>query len=104
VATTLITPTGAPAVKSNEARIAMPELVTPARDRHYVLVKVSSGSGSAKLPIRLVELVELVASAARAGHRARMTRTRTATIETNRVVRIAVTRSVLKVPGVSLLG
>lgn len=97
-------PPGAPAAKSNKARIAMLRLVTPARGQHYLLVKVSSGSGSAKLRIRLVELVELVASSARAGHSARITRTRTVTIKTNRVVRIAVTRSVLKVPGVSLIG
>ncbi|MGB8881511.1 MAG: hypothetical protein WCD11_34775 [Solirubrobacteraceae bacterium] len=97
-------PPGAPAVKSNEARIAMLRLVTPARGQHYLLVKVSSGSGSAKLRIRPVELVELVASSARAGHEARITRTRTVAIKTNRVVRIAVTRPVLKVPGVSLVG
>jgi hypothetical protein len=68
VAPTLMPP-GAPAVKSNEARVAMLRLVTPARGQRYPLVKVSSGSGSATLRIRLVELVELVASSARAGHR-----------------------------------
>jgi hypothetical protein len=97
-------PTGAPAVKSNEARIAMLRLVTPARGQRSLLVKVSSGSGSDKLRIRLVELVELVASAARPGHQARIMRTRTATVKTSRGVRITVTRSVLKVPGVSPVG
>jgi hypothetical protein len=90
-------------VKSNEARIAMLRLVTPARGQRYPLVKVSSGSGSATLRIRLVELVELVASSARAGHEARITRTRTVAIKTNRVVRIPPTRPVPKVPGVSLI-
>jgi hypothetical protein len=98
VAPTLV-PTGSPAVKSNKPRIALLRLVTPARGQHYLLVRVSSGSGSAKLRLRLVERI-----ATAGGGKARITKTRTVTIMTNRTVKILVPASVLKVKGVSLIG
>jgi hypothetical protein len=98
VAPTLL-PTGSPAVKSNKARITMLRLVTPARGQHYLLVKISSGSRSAKLRLRLVERV-----ASAGGRHARITRTRVVTITTNRTVKVVVPASVMKVQGVSLIG
>jgi hypothetical protein len=92
-----------PAVKRIKAQITLLRLVSPAHGQHYVLIRVKSSSTSAK--VRL-SLTSAVGHSAGKGHRHVRTRTSTRTIKlrTNRLVKVTVAGSVLKLGRASLLG
>jgi hypothetical protein len=91
-----LVPTAAPAVAGVKTRIALVRLATPVHGKHYVLIRVVSGSQTVKIRLRLQVRVHA------AGHSSTVRESRTVTIRANRLVKIAVSNSVVRVLGVSL--
>lgn len=88
--------------KGKKASIAMLRLVSPAHGKHYVLIRVTSGSSSARV---LLHLIKALGGKASAGHKIHTrTTSRVVKVATNRVIKVPVANSVLKIGRASLLG
>ena len=84
-----------PAAKVVKTRLTLVRLVTPAHGKHHVLLKVLSGSGTAKLRLSLVE--RLSRTGKHGSRTVRHTVVRTMTVRTNRTISITVPSSVFKI-------
>jgi hypothetical protein len=85
-----------PAVAGVKTRITLVRLLSPVHGRHYVLIRVASGSRTVTVQLRLVVRNHL------AGRSQTVRETRTITVRSNRLVKVAVSNSVIRVAGASL--
>ena len=83
-------------------QITLLRLVSPAHGQHYVLMKVKSGTSSAKVQLRLVSLVGHSSKVGK--HHQTKTSSKTVRVRTNRQVKVAVSSAVLKIARARLLG
>jgi hypothetical protein len=81
-----------PAVKNVKARITLARMLSPVHGKHYVVLEVSSKSARTKLRLRLV---------VKSGKHKR-TIVRVVTIRSDRKVKVALAKNVIRIAGVSL--
>jgi hypothetical protein len=95
-----LVPSGSPAVAGSSAKIALARLLSPAHGRHYLVIRVRSSANSVTLRVRLV--LATGHSAGAGAHKTHVV-TRLITIRTNRLVKIALASSVIRLGSVVIV-
>ena len=78
---------------SSKSRVALARFLTPAHGAHYALVRISSASRTVRVRLRLLEKTR---------HGTKVV-TRVVTLATNRTIKLGMSRTVLRIEGVTIL-